>query len=295
MVSTASAFHLRQPVTASATRLQCVPSAKPWGRRDLGVWGAGLDDILHGATIGELHHSLAHVADPALLVKTLFTGERLSIQVHPDATAAARLGYGRGKDEAWVVLDAEPGASIGLGLKSAMAETDLRAAALDGSIVDCIHWHPCTPGDVFYTPAGTIHAIGAGVTLFEVQQNLDLTYRLHDYGRERGLHLDEALAVADRSAWSPPPPPLQLAPGRERLVAGSGFVLERLRGKAGVIDPAGRPVWAAVIAGNPSLDGAQTRPGEVWYIETPVAVSGGGELLLAYAGGEPAAALWTAG
>jgi mannose-6-phosphate isomerase len=243
--------------------------------------------------VGEIHHHIAHVDDPDLFVKTLITDERLSIQVHPDAAAAARLGYRRGKDEAWVVLDAQPGATIGLGLKSAIDAKALRAAALDGTIVDRIIWHPCAPGDVFFTPAGTIHAIGAGVTLFEVQQNLDLTYRLYDYGRPRALHLDEALAVADLSAWRPPSPPVQLAPGRELLVACPGFVLERLRIAAGVIAPAGRPVWAAVIAGNPSFGGAAANPGEVWYTEAPVSVSGDAELLIAYGGASVATNLWS--
>jgi mannose-6-phosphate isomerase len=290
MASTASKFVTASPASDAMLRCVAVPSAKLWGRRDLGRWGDGAPVEL----IGEIHHRLDGVSDPELLVKTLFTGERLSIQVHPDAAAAAARGYSRGKDEAWVVLDAEPGATIGLGLKSAVDAESLRLAALDGSIVELLIWHPCKPGDVFLTPAGTIHAIGAGVTLFEVQQNLDLTYRLHDYGRPRELHLDEGLAVANLAAWQPLPPPAALAPGRELLVAGPGFVLERLHTGAGVIAPAAdRPLWIAVIAGEPRLGQAVARAGEVWHAETPLAVAGGAELLLAYPGATPVANLWT--
>jgi mannose-6-phosphate isomerase len=189
------------------------------------------------------------------------------------------------------VLAAEPGATIGLGLKAPTDAAVLRAAALDGSIIDMMIWHPCAPGDVFYTPAGTIHAIGAGVTLFEVQQNLDLTFRLFDYGRDRELHLDAALAVADLSGWAPPAALASPGPGRELLVEGQGFVLERLR-LSGSGTLAGRPAWAAIIAGEARFGGQAARAGEVWYVDAPVQVSGDVVMLLAYPGAAAATDLW---
>jgi mannose-6-phosphate isomerase len=82
-----------------------------------------------------------------------------------------------------VILEAEPEARIGLGLCHEVSRDELRAAALDGSIEQLLDWHPAKAGDVFFSPAGTVHALGAGLTLVEIQQNLDLTYRLYDYGR----------------------------------------------------------------------------------------------------------------
>lgn len=136
---------------------------------------------------------------PQVLVKYLFTSEKLSVQVHP-SDAQAPEGE-RGKEECWLVLDAEPGATLAIGFKDSITADALRTAALDGSIEDELVWHPVKPGDFFYLPAGTVHAIGPGLTLVEVQQNSDITYRLYDYGRPRELHLDEGLGVAKRDVY----------------------------------------------------------------------------------------------
>ena len=139
---------------------------------------------------------------PQLLVKYIFTSERLSVQAHPDDDQAEALGYGRaGKSECWVILDAEPGATIAVGFHRKMSRDEVRAAALDGSIVEHLVWHEVKGGDAFYIPAGTVHAIGGGVSLIEVQQNSDVTFRLFDYGRPRELHLDDGLQVADTGPY----------------------------------------------------------------------------------------------
>ena len=280
-----------------AVRLVPTACAKPWGRRDFGAWGAGL--ALGDERIGEIHHCLPVGVggdDPELLVKTLFTSERLSIQVHPDMAAARAAGHARGKDEAWVVLAAAPGAEIGIGLQASMTAQALRAAAIDGTIEGMMEWHPCAPGDVFFTVAGTIHAIGAGVTVFEVQQNLDVTYRLFDYGRGRALHLDDGMAVVRPEPWHRQAVLASPGAGRELLVAGPGFVLERVRfSGAGVLQPAaGRPVWVAVVAGTGTIGGAAFGTGEVWLAETTVEIAGEGEILLACSGADALADLWQA-
>ena len=132
------------------------------------------------------------------LVKFLFTSEKLSVQVHPSNLDAQRLGLGnRGKDECWIVLDAQPDAKVALGLNDTYSVEAVEAAALDGSIEDMLVWHSADIGDFFHVPAGTIHAIGPGLTLLEVQQNVDITFRLFDYGRPRVLHLDHALQCAE--------------------------------------------------------------------------------------------------
>ena len=134
-----------------------------------------------------------------LLVKLLDTGDWLSVQVHPDDEYAHRYeaesGF-HGKSEAWVVLDAEPGAKIVYGVRRPVSREEFRRAAEAGELEDYLNFVPVEPGDVIYVPAGTIHALGPGLFLLEVQQRSDLTYRIYDYGRGRELHLEKALAVA---------------------------------------------------------------------------------------------------
>jgi mannose-6-phosphate isomerase len=134
---------------------------------------------------------------PDLLVKYIFTSEKLSVQVHPDDAQTMVAGLGRqGKEECWLVIDALPGAALGIGFDQPLDRAAMRAAALNGAIERMMTWHPVQAGDFFYIPAGTVHAIGGGVSLIEIQQNSDITYRLFDYGRPRELHLDEGVAVA---------------------------------------------------------------------------------------------------
>ncbi len=134
-----------------------------------------------------------------LLAKYLFTSEKLSVQVHP-SDAQAPSGES-GKEECWLVLDADPGATLAIGFRDKIDKEAMREAALDGSIEGLLEWHPVKRGDFFYLPAGTVHAIGPGISLVEIQQNSDITYRLYDYGRPRDLHLDEALAVAQGTPY----------------------------------------------------------------------------------------------
>jgi mannose-6-phosphate isomerase len=204
-----------------SARLPIRSVAKPWGR-----------DILPapftapgGQRIGEIWFEPPAALDE-LLVKYIFTSEALSVQVHP---SDAQLP-GHGKEECWLVIDAEPGAKLGVGFNAPISADAMRAAALDGSIERLLHWYPVSAGDFFYIPAGTVHAIGAGVSLIEVQQNSDVTYRLYDYGRPRELHLDAGLAVAkgeglaDRCHFHVP------ASGEVTLVDGPLFRLDRLQG-----------------------------------------------------------------
>lgn len=163
---------------------------KPWGRTRLpAMFGA-----TGGRRIGEIWFTSPH--ELPLLTKYLFTSERLSIQVHPSDRQARERGLDSGKEECWYILDAEPGTTLGLGLTRDVGHEELREAALDGSIEQLIDWKPVRAGDFFYVPAGTVHAIGGGLSLLEFQQNADVTYRLYDYGRPRELHLDDGIAVS---------------------------------------------------------------------------------------------------
>jgi len=165
---------------------------KPWGRSKLPApFANGTHD-----RVGEIWFEHPDGDDLPLLVKYIFASEKLSIQVHPDDAQARKRGLKHGKTECWYVLDADPGAMLGLGLKEPLSRDEIRSAALDGSIEQAIDWKPVSAGDFVMVPAGTIHAIGAGVALLEFQQNIDVTYRLYDYGRPRELHLDDAVDVS---------------------------------------------------------------------------------------------------
>lgn len=170
-------------------KLETKAVEKVWGRRDLPPPFVAPGD----EPVGEIWFDPPPEL-PQVLVKYLFTSEKLSVQVHP-SDAEAPQGS-RGKEECWLVLDAEPGASLAIGFKDRIDSDAMRAAALDGSIEDALEWHPVKAGDFFYLPAGTVHAIGPGLTLVEVQQNSDITYRLFDYGRPRELHLEDGVKVA---------------------------------------------------------------------------------------------------
>lgn len=255
-----------------------------WGRRDLaGPFAPPAGTA--SAPIGEIWFEGADSDEPGaeLLVKYLFTSERLSIQVHPGDAAARARGHARGKDEAWYVLSAEPGAVIGLGLTHEVSRDALRAAALDGSIEHLLDWRPAKAGDVYYSPAGTVHAIGGGLSLIEIQQNLDLTYRLYDYGRRRELHLDEGVAVADPVPWAPPFEPVRDGP-RTILAAGRAFVLERwtLAAAAAATMPAGTVLVPLAPGG--AIDGAAIEAGAAWAAAGRVTLVGPADLLVAYPG-----------
>jgi mannose-6-phosphate isomerase len=271
-----------------AIRLTTRRVEKPWGRRDLlpqfGAVPAG------DAPVGEIWFEDPRGGEPpVLLVKYLFTSERLSIQVHPDDMLARARGRDRGKEEAWVVLEAEPDAEIGIGLCEPVDRVRLRAAALDGSIVDLVDWRPAAAGDYYYSPAGTVHALGGGLKLIEVQQHADLTYRLYDYGRPRELHVDDAVEAADPIPYAPPFEPYAQAPGRLILAAGRKFVLERWRGAHRTqLLSFGRPIWLIPVAGAVRLDPDLLEPGTVWLLEGggKLVLDADADLLIAYPGGE---------
>ncbi|AKH18713.1 phosphoheptose isomerase (plasmid) [Sphingomonas sanxanigenens DSM 19645 = NX02] len=262
---------------------------KPWGRRSL---GPGCDDVSAGEQpIGEIWFEVPRgsgLGEPELLIKHLFTSERLSVQVHPDDAAAKAHGLPRGKSEAWQILEAEPGASIAMGLREPITKDRLRAAAKDGSIVALLDWKPVRAGDFWYAPAGTIHAIGAGLSLIEIQQNVDVTYRLYDYGSNRELHLDEAVEAARPAPYEAPFAPFELARGRRVLAAGGPFVVERWADAfAGILAPRrGEPVWLIPLRGEAVVGSEPIEPGGVWIVagDAGVNFTGSCDLLVAYSG-----------
>ena len=199
---------------------------KPWGKDTLPPPFAAPD----GKRIGEIWFEPPQ-ALPQLLVKYIFTSEKLSVQVHPSDAETLAKGLGKqGKEECWLIVDAEPGASLGIGFREPLTPEAMRAAALDGSIEGLMQWHEVRPGDFFYIPAGTVHAIGEGVSLIEVQQNSDITYRLYDYGRPRELHLEEGIAVAHGRPYLRQLHREVPDSGRFTLVEGPLFRLDQVQG-----------------------------------------------------------------
>ena len=135
--------------------------------------------------------------DYPLLVKVIQANDTLSIQVHPDDDWAVKLeGKGnRGKTECWYVLDAAPDAKLVYGIKPGFSNEVLAKAITDNTLEQYLEFVNVKPGDFVYIPAGTVHAIGGGLRLMEVQQSCDLTYRLYDWGRGREVHIEKGLAV----------------------------------------------------------------------------------------------------
>jgi len=130
-----------------------------------------------------------------LLVKFLFPGSKLSVQVHPDDEQAHKNGYPCGKTECWYVLRAQPGAQVSLGFKPGVTLQEFRRAIEETRAEDLLNWVDVFAGDMLYVAAGTVHTIGGGMILVETQQTSDVTYRLYDYGRPRELHIKEGLAA----------------------------------------------------------------------------------------------------
>jgi mannose-6-phosphate isomerase len=213
-------------------RLQTRIVAKVWGRDEL----PAPFKAPSGERIGEIWFEPPPEL-PQVLVKYLFTSEKLSVQVHPsDETAWEGEA---GKEECWLVLDAEPDARLAIGFSDPITPAEIGAAAQDGTIESRLAWFNARPGDLFYIPAGTVHAIGSGLSLVEVQQASDTTFRLYDYGRPRELHLDRALAVS-RGAPYGPEHRRSIADGSV-LVDGPHFRLERIEGAPDALTLAAYP------------------------------------------------------
>jgi mannose-6-phosphate isomerase len=231
----------------AAVRLRPDPRERVWGRNGIGeIW---------------------YLSDQKLplLVKFISTSDRLSVQVHPDDGE----GVACGKSEMWHILEAEPGATIAMGFREPVTRGQLREAALSGEIERLVRWVEVKAGETYYIPAHTVHAIGAGIVLCEIQQNSDTTYRLYDYGRPRELHLEQALAVADTGEHPGASRPKPLGPGRDELVRCPHFVTELLRLSAGTTHTHGPQQSQLFICleGEGEIGGRPFAPREVWWID----------------------------
>lgn len=138
-----------------------------------------------------------------VLIKLIDAAKNLSVQVHPSDEYALKNEGSFGKTEMWHILHAEPGCGLYVGFKEDVSKEEVKEALDEGKILSLLNFFPVKPGESYFIPSGTIHAIGKGVTLIEIQQNSNLTYRLYDYdrvgpdGKKRPLHIEKAMKVID--------------------------------------------------------------------------------------------------
>jgi mannose-6-phosphate isomerase len=219
----------------------------------------------------ELRDALTGPIDPArvfpVLTKIIDAREPLSVQVHPDDAYAQRVEHQpNGKTECWYILACEPGAEIVLGWARDTNREEYERRVADGTLAEILRRVPVHPGDVFYLPAGTLHAIGAGIQLFETQQASDLTYRIFDWnrvgadGKPRELHVAKAADVLDFRATFPGAVE-QLSyehDGLERtlLVADPRFLVERVSVKRSetYVETDGRPLTMTAMDAHLRVD-----------------------------------------
>ena len=254
----------RAPGQTGPFRLKPSFSARPWGRPDLqpwygetGItgrvgeaWLTGPESLIEtgplsgerlGEAVGEHAEEILGTGggdEFPLLVKILFPAEKLSVQVHPDDLQAQAMGQSRGKTECWYALEAEPGASVALGLKPGVTEDEIRASVENGTMEELLRWMAVSEGDMIFVDAGTVHAIGPGLVLLETQQTCDVTFRMYDYGRPRELHLEQGLGVMkmETAAGKVEPRPMN---GFVRLIEQTYFTVDRF-------DPGGSTVSVAM-------------------------------------------------
>lgn len=280
---------------------------RPWGARDLApiydirvapgeepigeAWLTSdrcsvVNGAFAGAELGELcrrfGHDLVGTAAPEhdrfpLLMKFLFPREKLSVQVHPNDEGARRHGHTCGKTECWYVVTSDPGAQIGLGLKSGITRSQFKLSISEGSAEQSINWIDVHAGEMFYVDAGTVHALAPGSVILETQQNSDVTYRLYDYGRGRELHVQDGLDAIKENTRAGRTAPAKLTNG-SRLIASPFFVVDKLalRGEHEFITESGHSAQVLVaINGSgvleaPGFESVDVSPGRAVIIPTAV-------------------------
>jgi mannose-6-phosphate isomerase len=248
--------------------------AKIWGSTELEPWFEPPTAELTGDAPGERIGEVWFPADD-LLIKFLFTSADLSVQVHPDDDYALRHENSRGKTEMWHILRASPGARIALGFKKPMSPDQLIPASESGRILDLLNWIEVKPQETYLVPAGTVHAIGAGVALVEIQQNSDVTYRLFDYGRKRELHLQRAREISNCGCHPGKAVPRNMGDGVQLLVDCPYFkAYSATVGRPGKLAPQLETRFLVVVEGAGRVNGLPASPGDVfeagshqWYIE----------------------------
>jgi mannose-6-phosphate isomerase len=277
------------PMNIPAFSLKPILLEKVWGSTSLGPWFPNSEKKIGeawyssesnrtslGPTLGELidAHGARLLGDQVeqkgfpLLVKLIFTSENLSVQVHPEDDFAEEHENSRGKTEMWHFLRAAKDASIAAGLREQVSAERLREASKSGEIEGMLNWIGVSRGDSIFIPAGTIHAIGAGLVLCEIQQNSDITYRLYDYGRPRELHLEKGVSVSYRGPHPGLAKSVPLSNGVSLLAECQYFrtELHLLRSRS-LFNPSGRSFQIFVVThGSGVINGAPAKCGDVWIL-----------------------------
>jgi mannose-6-phosphate isomerase len=231
---------------------------KVWGRTKLQPWFPDSP-----VPIGEAWYLAGR--ELPLLVKLLFTSDRLSIQVHPDDGEDGP----RGKTEMWHILEAVPGAAIAMGFREPLTRERLWDAVRTGEVERLVNWIPVKAGETYFMPAHTVHAIGGGIVLCEIQQNSDVTYRLWDYGRPREIHADRAVPICDLTVHPGASTPVAAGAGRDELVRSKHFIAELVRvgdGEWMQLPPEECHIWIC-LEGRGAIGGDTFEPGTVVLVE----------------------------
>ncbi len=233
-------------------------------------WGAGLLGDARPAPSGGF----------PLLVKLLDAGEPLSVQVHPDAEYAGLHPGTFHKTESWYVVAAEPGAVLYLGLAGGVDARALRLVCRDGDVVPMLRAVPARAGDLHHLPAGTVHSLGSGVVVAEVQTPSDTTFRLYDWAKQlgrapRALHVDEALAAIH---WDEAPPAPVRAEGTAKLIETDTYAMTQhdLGGAATLTATPYAPRILMLLEGTAEVDGTSLSAGDTAIV--PAALAGDVEI-----------------
>lgn len=214
--------------TKYSKRTEKSPCAESW---ELSFHQDGLTRLSDGVALSErvgatdLGTRAGAFSDFPMLIKLIDARENLSVQVHPTDAYAMENENSYGKSEAWYIVEAEEGAGIYLGFSRDVTMDEYKRAIADGTLTDLLNFYEVKAGEFYFIPAGTVHAIGKGCLIYEIQESSNLTYRVYDYkrrdkdGNERELHIDKALAVSSLSKYEGRDAPIECKYFRARTLS----------------------------------------------------------------------------
>ena len=247
------------------------PCAESW---ELSFHKDGMTRLSDGRTLAEavtpadIGTRAAKFENFPVLIKFIDALSDLSVQVHPSDEYALKNENSYGKTEMWYVVEAEEGAGIYLGFKESITKEEFAEAIREKRLTELLNFFEVKAGDCFFIPSGTIHAIGKGCLICEIQQNSNLTYRVYDYGRvdkfgkERELHIDKALAVTNTEKFAP-----TVFPG-DVLGECEYFKVRKLSLSGSAVLKADKDSFNAVtcISGEGKIDGQNLSTGDTFFV-----------------------------
>jgi len=261
------------------------PCAESW---ELSFHKDGVSTLLGGEPITSLPKSyfgenVDDFSDFPLLIKFIDARADLSVQVHPSDSYALENEKSYGKTEMWYIVDAEDGAGIYLGFKKDVTMSEFESAIKENRLTDLLNFYPVKAGESYFIPSGTIHAIGKGCLICEIQQNSNLTYRVYDYGRvdkngkARELHIDKAKRVTNLSAHK------NLAPLGDFLGVSKYFTVKKIYGNAKISADKKSFVSLTAVKGEGQIDGNPIVAGDTFFVPAgygEIKISGDVEVIM---------------